>query len=272
MDRGERRILNALGLRRAFVPLAALLHYVGELVWLLLDTLRWLAHPSSWRLQRMLEQMARIGWGSLMVVATISFTIGIAISFQIAYQLRKLGLANPIYTASFSALMVFREIGPVLTALIVAGRVGASITAELGMMNITQQIDALRTLATPPVKYLVVPRFLALMIGLPLLTLYANAIGVLGGYVVGTSQLGFGSTFYFKMAAALLGPRDLLSGLLKALVFAAIICTVSCYEGFCTEGGAAGVGRATTRSVVVSFLLIIAADALFTMIFYFAGP
>lgn len=271
MDRGAIRVLNVFGVGRALASVNALLCYAGELVWLLLETVRWLAHPSSWRWHRMLEQTTRIAWGSLLVVATISLTIGIAVSFQIAYQLKKLGLANPIYTASFSALMVFREIGPVLTALIVAGRVGASITAELGMMNMTQQIDALRTLAVPPVKYLVVPRFWALVIGLPLLTLYANAIGVLGGYVVGVTQLGFGSTFYFEMASALLGPRDLLSGLLKALVFAVIICTVSCYEGFGTEGGAAGVGRATTRSVVSSFLLIIAADALFTMVFYFAG-
>src|SRR3990170_5149892 len=110
----------------------SLLSYAGDLSLLLLDTLRWLLRPGTWRLRRMLAQLDRIGWGSLAVVSLISLTIGIAIAFQIAYQLRKLGLATPIYTASFSALMIFREIGPVLTALIVAGRVGASIAAELG--------------------------------------------------------------------------------------------------------------------------------------------
>ncbi len=249
--------------------LFGLLRYTGELSLLLMETLRWLFVPSTWRGRRILLQFSSIGWGSVLVVATISLTIGIAISFQIAYQLQRLGLGTPIYTASFSALMIFREIGPVLTALIVAGRVGASITAEVGMMNITQQVDALETLATPPVKYLVVPRFLALIIGLPLLTLYANVIGVIGGYIVGYTQLDMGSPFYFEMSASLLSATDLWTGLLKAFVFAIIICIVSCQEGFNTKGGAEGVGKATMRSVVVSFLLIIAADAVFTTLFYF---
>ena len=249
----------------------SLLSYAGDLSLLLLDTLRWLLRPGTWRLRRMLAQLDRIGWGSLAVVSLISLTIGIAIAFQIAYQLRKLGLATPIYTASFSALMIFREIGPVLTALIVAGRVGASIAAELGMMNITQQIDALRTLGTPPVKYLVAPRLLALLLALPLLTVYANVVAVLGGYLVGVTQLGMGSRLYLEVSAALLDGRDVWTGLLKSAVFALIICTVSCLEGLRTQGGAEGVGRATTRAVVVCFLLVIAADALFTALFYFAG-
>jgi len=251
--------------------LRSFLRYGEGLLLLLFETVRCLARPGTWRLSRLAAQFERIGWGSLPVVALISFTMGVAVSFQIAYQLQKLGLANPIYTASFSALMVFREIGPVLTALIVAGRVGASITAELGMMNITQQVDALRALATSPVKYLVVPRCLALVVALPLLTIYADAVGVLGGYVVGTTQLHIGSRFYFEMSATLLAFKDVWTGLLKSVVFAVIIGTVSCYEGLRTAGGAAGVGRGTTRAVVVSFLLVIAADALFTAMFYFIG-
>ncbi len=249
----------------------ALLSYVGEASWLILETLRWLGHPSSWRLDRILGQIERIGWGSLPIVSFISLTIGMAVAFQTAYQMQKFSFSTNIYTASFSSLMIFREIGPVLTALIVAGRVGASITAELGTMAITQQIDALRSLATNPIKFLVVPRFLALIIGVPLLTVYAGAIGVFGGYLVGILQLGLSSPLYVEMSTAFLALKDLWTGLVKAFVFAVIICTISCLEGFRTIGGAEGVGRATTRSVVISFTLIIAADSFFTAIFYFSG-
>jgi phospholipid/cholesterol/gamma-HCH transport system permease protein len=249
----------------------ALLEYVGGASLLLFETLRWLGHSSSWRGRRILTQMERIGWGSLPIVSFISLTIGVAVAFQTAYQMQKFSFSTQIYTASFASLMIFREIGPVLTALIVAGRVGASITAELGTMVITQQIDALRALATNPIRFLVVPRFLALFIALPLLTVYADAIGVLGGYLVGVTQLHIGSQLYFEMSTMLLALKDLGTGLIKALVFAVIICAISCYEGLRTVGGAEGVGRATTWSVVVSFTLIIAADSFFTAIFYFIG-
>jgi len=215
--------------------------------------------------------MERIGWGSLPIVSLIALTIGMAVAFQTAYQMQKFKLGTNIYSASFAALMIFREIGPVLTALIVAGRVGAAISAELGTMKITQQIDALRSLATNPIRYLVVPRFLALLFSLPLLTVYADAVGVLGGYLVGITQLGIGSRLYLEMSTLMLAFKDLGTGLLKSVVFAVIICVISCYEGFRTEGGAEGVGRATTWSVVISFMLIIAADSFFTAIFYFAG-
>lgn len=247
------------------------LDYVGGASLLLFETLRWMGHPSSWRWSRILTQIERIGWGSLSIVSFISLTIGVAVAFQTAYQMQKFSFSTNIYTASFGSLMIFREIGPVLTALIVAGRVGASITAELGTMAITQQIEALRALATNPIKFLVVPRFLALVIGLPLLTVYADAVGVFGGYLVGITQLHIGSQLYFEMATALLALKDLWTGLVKALVFAVIICVISCYEGLRTEGGAEGVGRATTWSVVISFTLIIAADSFFTAIFYFIG-
>ena len=251
--------------------LHAVLSYVGGASLLLFEALRWLSHPSSWRWSRIVAQMERIGWGSLSIVTFISFTIGIAVTLQAAYQMQKFSFSSHIYTASFATLMIFREIGPVLTALIVAGRVGAAITAEVGTMVITQQIDALKALATNPVRFLVVPRFLALILGLPLLTVYADAVGVLGGYLMGITQLDIGSRLYFEMSTTLLAMKDLWTGLAKALVFAVIICIVSCYEGLRTTGGAEGVGRATTWSVVVSFTLIIAADSFFTAIFYFTG-
>ncbi len=251
--------------------LAALVRYVDEVTLLFFNTLRWLGRPSSWRWGRILTQLERIGWGSLPIVSFIALTIGMAVAFQAAYQMKKFSFPTHIYTASFSTLMIFREIGPVLTALLVAGRVGASITAELGTMQITQQIDALRAMAANPVRTLVVPRFIALVIGLPVLTIYGDAIGVLGGYLVGVTQLGLSSALYMQMATEMLAFKDLWTGLVKALVFAVIIAIVSCYQGFRTEGGAEGVGRATMWSVVIVFTLIIAADSFFTAIFYFVG-
>ena len=245
--------------------------YLGELSMLLFETLRWLASPRSWHWQRIFTQLVRVGWSSLPVVALLSFTIGMAVAFQAAYQLGKFSFPSPIYTASFSTLMVFREIGPVLTALLIAGRIGASMTAEIGTMQITQQIDALRALATNPVRYLVVPRFLALLVGLPILTLYADFIGVLGGYAIGTTQLQIGPQLYLEMANQFIGLKDIWTGLLKALCFAIIIAIVACHQGFRTQMGAEGVAQATTRSVVASFLLIIAADSIITALFYFMG-
>lgn len=247
------------------------LRSIGELTLLFTETLAWMIRPSSWRGNRILDQLVRIGWKSLPVVSLISFMIGMAVAFQTAYQMSKFTFPSPMYTASFSSLMIFREIGPVLTALIIAGRVGASMTAEIGTMKITQQIDALRSLATNPVRYLVVPRFIAMIIALPILTAYADVIGIVGGYTVGTTHLQIGSQLYVEMATALLAFRDVWTGILKALLFAMIICMVSCYEGFKTGMGAEGVGRATTRSVVISFILIITADSFVTAIYYFTG-
>jgi len=167
---------------------------------------------------------------------------------------------------------VVRELGPVITALIVAGRVGASNTAELGSMQVTEQIDALETLATNPVKYLVVPRFVALGLMLPVLTLYANIIGIMGSYIICVFKLGITSSMYMNVTFDALLYKDLFTGLFKAWIFGMIIALISCYEGFNVEGGAEGVGKATTRSVVFTFIMIIAADCFFTALFYFIFP
>ncbi|MBI3021043.1 MAG: ABC transporter permease [Candidatus Omnitrophica bacterium] len=193
--------------------------------------------------------------------------IGMVLAFQSAYQMQRLAAEN--YIASLVALSVVREIGPVMTALIIAGRVGSSIAAELGTMKVTEQIDALMTLAVNPVRFLVIPRFIAMLVALPLLTLWADAIGILGGFLIGTLKLGILPSLYWKMTTIPLVFKDLLSGLLKSLIFGMIICVVSCFEGFRTEGGAEGVGRSTTVAVVTSFVLIIAADCLCTALFYF---
>ncbi len=230
------------------------------------ETLFWIPMPPM-RKRQIFEQMSKIGVDSLPIVSLISLFTGMVLALQSAYQMQK--ISAEMYIASLVALSMTRELGPVLTALIVAGRVGASITAELGTMKVTEQIDALQTLATNPIKYLVVPRFLALIIMVPLLTLYADAIGGLGGYVIGTSKLHISHSMYMRMTWDPLKYKDVFTGLIKSFFFAIIICIIACYEGMTTEGGAEGVGRATTSSVVTSFILIIASDCFFTALFYF---
>ena len=159
-----------------------------------------------------------------------------------------------------------------ITALVVAGRVGAAIAAEIGTMQVTEQIDALHTLAYSPIKYLVVPRFLALMLMLPLLTIYSDLIGIFGGYTICIYKLGITSGMYLNIAFDSLVYKDFFTGLLKSVTFGMIIAISSCYQGLSVSGGAEGVGRATTNAVVNSFILIIVADCFITAIFYFIFP
>jgi phospholipid/cholesterol/gamma-HCH transport system permease protein len=244
------------------------LRYTGGVVILFLEAVFWVFVP-PYRRRQVAEQMYKVGVSSLPIVLLTSLFTGMVLALQSAYQMQR--ISAQMYIASLVALSMTRELGPVLTALVVAGRCGASITAELGTMKVTEQIDALETLATNPVKYLVVPRFIALLFMLPLLTIYAVFTGILGGYIVGVFKLHIGSNMYINMTTSPLGIKDLYTGLLKSVVFAIIIAIVSCYEGFRTSGGAEGVGRSTTLSVVTSFILIIAADCLFTALFYFIG-
>ncbi len=247
--------------------------YAGSLCLLFVQTLGVLAQtfaeglPWARRGKAVIYELWKIGVQSWFIVAMSSLFIGMVLAFQSAYQMQK--LAAEIYIASLVALSVVREIGPVITALNVAGRVGSAIAAELGTMKVTEQIDALMTLAADPVRYLVVPRFIALVIALPILTLWADVIGIAGGFLIGTVKLSILPSLYWKMTMIPLMLKDLFSGLLKAFIFGMIICTVSCFEGFRTEGGAEGVGRSTTLAVVTSFTLIIAADCLCTALFYF---
>ena len=181
-------------------------------------------------------------------------------------------LGSEMYIASILALSLVRELGPVITALVVAGRVGAAIAAEIGTMQVTEQVDALRTLAYSPTKYLVVPRFLALTFMVPLLTLYADAIGIFGGYAICVYKMGITRGMYLNITFEALYFKDLNIGLLKSFIFGMIIALTSCYQGMQVSGGAEGVGRATTNAVVNSFILIIVADCFITAIFYFIFP
>ena len=208
------------------------------------------------------------GLDSVIIVFFVDFFIGMVLAMQSAYQLEQMGAT--IYVAALVGVSMTREIGPVLTALVIAGRVGAAITAELATMKVTEQVEALETISLNPVRFLVAPRFLALLIMLPCLVILGDIIGMFGGYLIGITQLQLGSHLYIDTTLEFLTRKDILTGLLKAAVFSMVITLVACHQGLYTEGGAEGVGRSTTRSVVISFILIIVADAILTAIFYFA--
>lgn len=240
--------------------------YTGSLSVLFTRTVLWIFRP-PYRKWYILEQMNKIGVASFPIVFLISLFTGIVLALQSAYQMQK--MSAEMYIASLVALSLVRELGPVLTALIIAGRCGAAITAEVGTMKVTEQIDALETLSADPVKYLVVPRFVALLVMVPLLTIYADFFGILGGYLIGVGKLNITHSMYVKMTFDPMAVKDILTGLIKSISFAVIICMISCFEGMNSEGGAEGVGKATTASVVRSFIMIIIADCFFTALFYF---
>jgi phospholipid/cholesterol/gamma-HCH transport system permease protein len=212
------------------------------------------------------EQMYRIGYNSLLVVGLTAFFTGGALALQIYLGSSRLNAEQAV--AFIVAIGITRELGPVLGGLMVAGRVGASIAAELGTMRVTEQIDALVTLSTNPFKYLVGPRLVAAVITLPILVGIGDLIGILGGYVVGTRSLGFNSYAYIKNTTTNLHFDDVTSGLIKAAVFGFIIAIMGCYHGFHSRGGAQGVGRATTNAVVSAAILILAANFALTSLLF----
>ncbi len=238
----------------------------GGISLLLKDTLQTL-FTTKLRWNATLDQMNKIGVMSLPLVILTSLFTGMVLALQSAYQLKL--FAAEQFIPNLVALSITRELGPVLTAMVVAGRVGASIAAELGTMKVTEQIDALKALASDPVRYLVVPRFVAAFFMLFVLAIYADCIGMLGGYIVAVFKLGISSHLYIKRSIDILMIKDVMTGLIKAFFFGAIIATVGCYYGFKAEGGAEGVGRATTVAVVSALVIIIASDAFFTAVFYF---
>ncbi|MBJ19303.1 MAG: ABC transporter permease [bacterium] len=197
---------------------------------------------------------------STIVLITALFT-GMVLALQTATALGRFG-AKP-YTGSFVGLAFVLELGPVLTALVVSGRVGAGITAEIGAMTVSEQVDAIRALGADPVQKLVVPRMLAATIGLPMLTMLANVLGIVGGLLI-ASQLGIGANFYYQSVVGVVTLADLVSGLIKTLAFGWTISMVACDQGLSTMGGTVGVGRATTRAVVISSIAVLVSDFFLT--------
>ncbi len=207
-----------------------------------------------------------IGYYSLPVVALTAVFTGMVLALQSSTGLSRFAADSAV--ASLVVLSVTRELGPVLAGLMVAGRVGAAIAAEIGTMRVTDQIDALSTLSTNPMKYLVAPRLLAGLIALPLLVVVADILGVLGGFIIATAKLGFNSTTYLTSTLNFLQTDDVVSGLSKAAVFGVLITLMGCYQGYNSKGGAQGVGQATTSAVVAASVLILAFDYVLTELFF----
>lgn len=213
-----------------------------------------------------LRQLISIGFFSLPVVAMTTFFSGAVLALQSYTGFSRFSAESSI--ATVVVLSITRELGPVLAGLMVAGRVGASIAAEIATMRVTEQIDALYTLSTDPIKYLVFPRVIAAIITLPCLVLIGDVLGVLGGYLVSVYKLDFNSSGYLLNSFKYLESIDVISGLVKAAVFGFIISIISCYSGYCSDKGAKGVGTATTSAVVISSVLILFSNYLLTALFF----
>ena len=215
---------------------------------------------------RLLEQVDETGTQSLSLVITVAALLGIAMTVLISFQLRDVGGYN--YIPGFVALAIFREMGPLITGLIVAGRVGAAFTARIGTMKVSEEILALETMAISPVRFLVVQRFIGLVLSLPALTMLAGFTAVFGGFLFGSTRLGIRPDTYVRETLEVLTFTDIYSGMVKSVVFAVIIVMIGCYRGLVVEGGAEDVGRSTMLSVVSSTLTIIVFDTVMTTAFY----
>ncbi len=231
--------------------------------------LRSAAHPSRIRWRAVLRNVQAAGFDALPIAGLLSFLMGIVIAYQGAAQLARYG-AN-IFVADLVGLAMLRELSPLLTAIIVAGRSGSAYAAEIGTMKVTEEIDALRTIGIAPMDLLVLPKIAALVVALPLLSVYADALGVLGGMIMARSELDVGYADFLDRFRLALHLSDYLVGIGKAPVFAGIIASVGCYQGFQVTGDAESVGRSTTVSVVQSIFLVIVADALFSLVFSWLG-
>jgi phospholipid/cholesterol/gamma-HCH transport system permease protein len=218
--------------------------------------------------ERTLHQMALIGVAAVPIVIFISLLVGVVLALNGATQLRQFGAS--IFIANLVGISMTREMGPLLTAVIVSGRTGSAIAAEIGSMVISEEIDAMRTMALNPIRFLVVPKVLALIVMMPLLTVMSNLAGIFGGYAVGVVGLDLGSDAYLSQTAQSLFVSDVLTGLVKSVVFGVIIGLVGVHRGFAVRGGPEAVGRATTAAVVTSIILCIVANAGFTALFYYS--
>jgi phospholipid/cholesterol/gamma-HCH transport system permease protein len=213
-----------------------------------------------------IRQMAQVGARATFIVVFISFLVGVVLALNGALQLRQFGAQ--IFIANLVAISMTREMGPLITAILVAGRTGSAIAAELGTMVVSEEVDALRTMALSPARFLVVPKLVALAVTMPLLTVLSTTAGILGGLAIGVASLGLPMQGYLTQTVKSLWVSDLLTGLIKSVAFATIIAVVGAYRGLSVEGGPDGVGRATTSAVVTAIIICIVTNAGFTAFFY----
>ncbi len=248
--------------------LLADLHHVSVL---LNDTFYWVVMSplkgKPIRIKATISEMVKVGYNSVPIIAVISLFIGIILALQAAYQLKKVGAL--IFVADLVGVSLTRELAPIMTAIVVAGRSGSAFAAEIGSMKAAEEVDALVTMGINPIRFLVVPKLVALMIMLPVLTIFSDLIGITGGFLLAITELGIHPYNYFEQTINALGMKDVVTGLVKALAFSIVITIVGAYQGFRVEGGAEEVGRRTTASVVASIFLVIVFDLFFTIMFYF---
>jgi phospholipid/cholesterol/gamma-HCH transport system permease protein len=251
---------------KVYTDFKTLMTFLGDLV----AGLVYLAgHPREVRWEDVLFTMRRTGAEGFPIVALISFLIGLIIAFMSSLQLKQFG-AN-IYVASLVSLAIVRELGPIMTAILVAGRSASAYAAEIGTMRVNDEVDALVTMGFDPIRFLVVPKLIATVLVLPVLTLYADLFGIAGGLVVGVTGLDLTPYTYLQESRRTITLFHLLSSMLKALVFAFVIAWIGCQRGFQVRGGVEEVGAATTSAVVTSILLIVIVDSVFAVVLHYVG-
>ena len=246
--------------------LRLVLAFLGQIVVAAAGILR---SPRSANLRELPATMERSGADAVPVIIVINFLVGVAMAFQSAAQLKQFG-AN-ILVADLIGISICRELGPLMTAIVVCGRSGAAFAAELGFMQVNEEIDALRTMGFGPMRYLVLPRVAALIIVVPLLSLLADVAGVLGGLAVGVTTLDLTARAYLNQTMRVVSLWDVSSGIVKSVVFAFAVALIACQQGLATSGGAQGVGRRTTSTVVITMFTLILIDAVLTIFFRVAG-
>jgi len=246
-------------------PFILIIEEFGKILLLFLSTVSWLFRP-PFRIHVIFKQMEFVGVGSLPVVLITGAFTGMVLAIQTYYGFKMFGGESLV--GATVALSMTRELGPAITALMVTGRTGSSMAAEIGTMRVTEQIDALYTMSVNPVQYLVMPRVLAGIVMLPILTVTSDFIGILGGYFVGVHVLKVNSGIFIARILEFVNIYDVLNGLIKSAFFGLILSLVGCYKGFYTTGGAAGVGRATTQAVVYSSVSILISDYFLTAVMF----
>ena len=268
MSQSRTRDAETLAVNQVRLIFLRWLSELGQVSILAYQTLYYLLRPPVNAFPLLIKQLATVGVDSLPVVLLTGIFTGMVLTVQGYHQLAELAASGMV--GGFVGLSVLKELGPMMTAFVLAGRIGASITAELGTMRVTEQIDALQVMATHPVRYLVVPRFLACVIMLPVLTMFSNVFGIIGGYATAVWLFGVNGTFFLNQVRLVIFTSSIFIGLVKAMSFGIIIAIIACHRGFSiqTAGGAEGVGKATTGSAVQSLVLILVMDFFLNHLLY----
>jgi phospholipid/cholesterol/gamma-HCH transport system permease protein len=250
---------------KIFSPLLRFVKEVGNIGLMFLESMYW-GFRRPFKINYIFKQMEFIGVNSISVVVITGIFTGMVLALQSYHGFRKFGAEGLVGTTV--ALSMTRELGPVLTSLMVTGRAGSAMAAELGTMRVTEQIDALIVMALNPIKYLVAPRVFASFLMLPILTVVSDFVGILGGYLIAVKLLGVNEGAFINKMVKYVELEDIYNGLIKAAFFGIILSVISCYKGFYTKGGAEGVGRATTEAVVVSSVTILISDYVLTSLMF----